>query len=445
MDLLDESAGATGADTPLHILSGSFRSISLALLAFYPLNRTLEHVTTVPAFGPHQYLALNAGKDVVYTTSWADPPILSSWSLLRSEHGHGTLVEDVKHLNTVKITATSSYISVPPPYDFVYSTGGPTGEVHTLAPDGSFGEKIQQYLFVPEDELETTDKTPVALRYGSHGVEFSSSGYGFIPVLGTSTIEMYRRDSSTGRLDHVFSSRSPRGSESHDGPRHVKVHPNGKILYCLTEHNNLLDVYEINSTQGSLTYLTSHSILPLHVNPGGADDPKFRGDTLMLTPPNEAFPAPVAIFTTTRGATSETRGWMSVFRLDKDGHVQESAPGGPAEEHEGRQKEEVTEAGVLRFETPTSGGRANALDIKLKSGKEGGYWILLTDDDQQADRVGAVRVLEWDGWGDGGEGKPSDLRVVAEWPKDGYRQEDETPGREEEQDFKGASHAIWLD
>lgn len=48
---------------------------------------------------------------------------------------------------------------------------------------------------------------------------------------------MYSHDSATGRLTHVVSVGSPRGKDAHDGPRHVKIHPNGKILYCVTEHS----------------------------------------------------------------------------------------------------------------------------------------------------------------------------------------------------------------
>ena len=100
-DLLPERMGATAADTPLYLLSGSFRSLSLALLAFYPTNRTLNHVSTVNAFGPHQYLALNRQKGVVYTTSWATPPILSCWNLKTGDDGS---VRSVEHLNTVQIS-----------------------------------------------------------------------------------------------------------------------------------------------------------------------------------------------------------------------------------------------------------------------------------------------------------------------------------------------------
>ena len=67
------------------------------------------------------------------------------------------------------VAATSSYITLPPPYSRAYSVGGPTGEVHLIDPDtGGFGEKLQQVLFVPESELEATDKTRVALVCHRH-------------------------------------------------------------------------------------------------------------------------------------------------------------------------------------------------------------------------------------------------------------------------------------
>ena len=61
-----------------------------------------------------------------------------------------------------------------------------------------------------------------------------------MPVLGSSTIEMYAHDRTSGHLAHLNSVRSPRGPEANDGPRHVKVHPNGKILYCVTEQCKFL-------------------------------------------------------------------------------------------------------------------------------------------------------------------------------------------------------------
>lgn len=164
----------------------------------------------------------------------------------------------------------------------------------------------------------------------------------------------------------------------------------------------------------------------------------------MLTPSSSAFPAPIALFTTTRGATPAQKGWLSAFRLDREGRVIAIRTSPPQDQTPLHDTTDTTEDIVaLRLETPTSSGKANALDIRSKhDGTSDGFWILLTDDDRAADEVGAVRVLEWDGWGPSSDG--AGLRVVAEWPAGGQA-EGELEEKEEESTFTGASHAIWLD
>ncbi|KAK1229455.1 hypothetical protein PQX77_007504 [Marasmius sp. AFHP31] len=416
---------ATVSSTTLHVISGSFRSLSLFLLAFSPLKRTLSLIQTIDAFGPHQYLATNARKDRVYATSWAQPPALYSWQVDRHEDHETTWRVD--NLNAAPITATSSYVILPPPYTHIYSAGGPTGEVHAVDPsNGGFGDKLQQVLFVPEDELEQADKTRKALRYGSHGVEFSVSlGLAFIPVLGTDSIEVYKWDKSSGSLTHLYSSPSPRGPSAHDGPRHVKIHPNGRILYCVTEHTNFLDSYSITPT--SLDYLSSQPIIPDTLL---SEQSRFRGDTLLLSPSTPSNPTPHSIWATTRGSKDSDKGWVSVFKLDDEGKF-------------------VSSSETERYEMPTSGGKAHAIDLYPKelvnepattandaSQIDGAVWMLLTDDSEFAasqEGGGGVRVLEWDGWGTGG------LKEVAGWP---------TPSdvpKEGEERMQGGSHAIWLD
>jgi hypothetical protein len=51
-------------------------------------------------------------------------------------------------------------------------------------------------------------------------------------------IEIYKR-AEDGSLIHIDSSPAPHrasGVLEEDGPRHLKVHPNGRVLYCVTEH-----------------------------------------------------------------------------------------------------------------------------------------------------------------------------------------------------------------
>ncbi|KAL1670899.1 hypothetical protein EV122DRAFT_256866, partial [Schizophyllum commune] len=167
MDAAQVILGNPSQDSVFPILAGSFRSLSLFLLAFtYAPNNgssiSLVHQTDT-TFGPHQYIALNARRDRAYTTSWGSPPILSSWEIAREqqiEHWR------VAHINNAPITATSSYIALTPPSNgqHIYSMGGATGEVHTVDPEtGGFGKKVQEVLFVEDEELEKADKTRKAL------------------------------------------------------------------------------------------------------------------------------------------------------------------------------------------------------------------------------------------------------------------------------------------
>ncbi|TFK31814.1 hypothetical protein BDQ12DRAFT_659987 [Crucibulum laeve] len=505
-----------------HILSGSFRSLSLFLLAFTPppsssspsnsihqVNGTLKLIQTVHGHGPHQYLATNPARDRVYTTSWALPPRLASWTVQKGLNSEWR----VDLLDQVDITATSSYITLPPPYTHLYSVGGPTGEVHCVSraqgfvdggpgfldvaggspigsgPDttltGGFGKKIQEILFVPEDELERADKMHVALRYSSHGIELSAIEYAFVPVLGTKLIKMYVWEAD-GVLMWMSSNRSPREGIK-DGPRHVKVHPNGRVLYCVMEHSNYVDAYQI--TPPTLTYIALRSLIPpyLYASSSSTSPPpsppskpthapippasfpspspdkpsrdelthSYRGDTLLLIP-SSSSPAPSTLFVTTRGAKEDVRGWIGVFPLDGEGMFADADVDEEGEEEEGKKRRKP-----VYWQTPTSGGKANAIDLLPKSpsslsssssasgsDSEKGVYILLTDDSDAAavgGGGGGVRVLEWDGWGsaslhDGGE--QLEIRVVAEWPLPG----DRTGQQEgEEEKMMGGSHAIWLD
>lgn len=141
----------------------------------------------------------------------------------------------------------------------------------------------------------------------------------------------------------------------------------------------------------------------------------------MLSQPAADSPNPKVLITTTRGSEPELRGWLSIFSLDELGRFSDL----PSEDT------------VERYQTPTSGGKANAIDLLAKDISGVGLWILLTDDDDvtaSTSGTGAIRVLEWDGWGTGG------VKVVAEWPSERDEMQDSNAEK-----IQGASHAIWLD
>ena len=81
--------------------TGSFKAAALYLLAFDPIQRTLNVVTTVDAFGPHQYLCSNRERTRIYATTWATPPILSSFAVGPSAEDN--TVPAIRHLNNVDI------------------------------------------------------------------------------------------------------------------------------------------------------------------------------------------------------------------------------------------------------------------------------------------------------------------------------------------------------
>jgi hypothetical protein len=106
---LQQALNASASPTH-HILAGSFRSISLFLLAFSPVQLTLDLVQTIPAFGPHQYIGLGPhtqGGDVrhAYTTSWALPPQLQSWAIEQQPDGLR-----VRFVDSVDISASRSIL-----------------------------------------------------------------------------------------------------------------------------------------------------------------------------------------------------------------------------------------------------------------------------------------------------------------------------------------------
>lgn len=131
--------------------------------------------------------------------------------------------------------------------------------------------------------------------------------------------------------------------------------PYFSTIYLVHLSANLIDLYEINpnTTSPSLKHVASRSLLPDHLTTSSR---QFRGDTLLLTPPTPAHPSPYALFATTRGSTSATRGWLSIFALDDNGYFlneQKDANGHPTEV-------------VIRHETGSSGGKANAIDLLTK-------------------------------------------------------------------------------
>ncbi|EGG10784.1 uncharacterized protein MELLADRAFT_93461 [Melampsora larici-populina 98AG31] len=382
----------------LNTHTGSFNSTSLYLLAFDRSSSKLSVCLTVPAYGPHQYLYYDRTRQRVYATTWALPAQLSSWSI------------DLKSLklelvNTVPITSTSSYITMND--QTLYSVGGPTGELHRLDKDsGLIEEKIQEILFVPPSDLINEDRTRKALRYGSHAIEINRiTNQAFVAHLGHNSIFMYEVDPDTKTLRLITETKSPR---PHDGPRHCVISEDGRWLYVVTEHTQFIDLYKIEPD--SLVYQTSTSIIPSDQSLDISFDPDdYRGDTIRILPTllkqtlfasttdKETWMSKNYIFATTRGKDPQHPGVLAV--LEQDSNYLKL---------------------LSLWPTPTSGGKANAIEFRIHGDEnDSRILIVLTDDE-----VGWVMVLEWNPFFE------APIKLISKTLID-------EPGI-------GASHAVWL-
>ncbi len=392
----------------------------------------------------------------------------------------GTLA-DVQHSHA-RTAATSSYVHVqPPPFSslttpsyglppsdggvtrFLYSAGGPTGEVHAIDPESGAllsapltqtdeHRPLQEFVFLRDASpaaLAKADKTRKALRYGAHSVDVGRGGVAYVADLGRDAILLYdvvgfeSAGASIGRGDPANEEKEPGTFElvgevpavrAGDGPRHVVPSPDGRWAFSVTEHTSYVDVWAVDwpaieqvrrdpsQADDALLGKTLRHVQSLGLLPAGADRHDYRGDTVRLSPDG------ASVLASTRGKTSKTKGIVRAWKLRAAAAAQEAdAP--------------VQEEPLFTYETPTSGGKANAIEFARRFGGAQGAQAaaaastasisdtadlaVLTDDEQ-----GYVLVLEWDG-------EQLVEKARTKLPGKGWKQLGE--GEEE-----GASHAVWL-
>lgn len=109
----------------------------------------------------------------------------------------------------------------------------------------------------------------------------------------------------------------------------------------------------------------------LNASLAGLDRHSYRGNTLRVSRDGQY------LFASTRGASKETRGYVTAFQLDADGKL-------------------ASTDAVAYHETPTSCGIAGAIEPAFWKGSEGiagQDYLLHVDED-----AGFVRVVGWSGF-----------------------------------------------
>ena len=352
-----------------HFLVGTFNTpeINKFTLSIQPyLKHTVHVIHRSNAVGSHSWLHLSEDKHVLYATTWTDPPSLVAYAIKAPNQIH--------QINRVQTAARSGYVTAS--NVAVYSVGGASGEVFAIDPStGGFKitsperrsyQPLQKLSFV-EDIPQQDDGSVMdfgGLRHGAHSADLSPDGRSlYVADIGRNCIFTYSVDPSDGTVTLEEKHLSPR---SHDGPRHTWPHPNGRYLYCLQEHSAMVDVFEIGGHGVRLKHVQGVKIIPPE-----ADEKDFWADEVRTS--RSSGSKPKYLFTSTRGLEKTQKGYVAAFRLTEEGTID----GG--------------EAGLIAmWETPTSGGWANA--IQPGPTVDGIEYLALTDSED-----GLVMVLCWDG------------------------------------------------
>ncbi|GAA6046442.1 hypothetical protein JCM3770_004926 [Rhodotorula araucariae] len=349
----------SAASATRYLLVGTFNTNLIATLAFDPESKTLAVVAENEGQAPHSWLALNTAKDRLYATSWTEPPGLASYAIRPSSSDPAIPV--VSHLNSVQTAARSGYVCVSP--TTAYSAGGPTGEVFRINGEtGAFEGELQRLDFVGEDRQKDDGGVMDfgGLRHGSHSFDLSPDGkLAYVADIGRNAVFVFRVNAD-GTLTQTEKSIAPRAT---DGPRHVTPHPNGRYVYSLQEHSSMVDTFEVDQTKGTLSHVNGVKIIPEDHSP-----------TLYWADEVRVSPSQKYLYCSTRGLEPSRRGWVAVYPLSPAGVPSSQAP-------------------LCLWETPTSGGWANAVEPAPSTyNGEGVEYVALTDSEE-----GLVMVLAWDG------------------------------------------------
>ncbi|KAF2766083.1 muconate cycloisomerase I, MLE [Teratosphaeria nubilosa] len=373
----------------MDFIVGSFNH-DLYTLHFQPPS-TLTILRSHPSIGGHSWLALSHTKTHLYCTAWTSPhPSIAAYKISSSGR-------QLDFLNAVRVKATSGYVCVSTTH--IYSAGGPTGEVFRLNPDGSIGDLVQELNFVDLEVVNQSEKRGDVphgdfggLRHGAHSVDLSPDGknlyiadigrnciwtYTINPSPSTSELRLNIPPGSSSATASPHENQTPHltlGSKHisprpHDGPRHTWPHPNGKILYSLQEHSSMVDLFTVSPDGVTLAHLTGVKIIPEDKDPKN-----YWADEVRLSAAGPDKTHPRYMYASTRGLKAETKGYVAVFPLHSDGTLQ-------------------SETALHIWETPTSGGIANAIEPAPASVEEAGAveYLAMTDSEE-----GWVFILNFD-------------------------------------------------
>lgn len=340
----------------MDFIVGTFNTTTLHTLRFTPSKGTrlasLKVLENHSAIGSHSWLALSPSRDYLYCTAWTEPPSVVSYRIdyAPSSDSDDKSGPSITYVNSATTASRSGYVAVHPSGGHLYSVGGPSGEVFTInQDDGSIGELVQTLSFIEEEPgVLDGDKRPHGdfggLRHGAHSVDVSPDGKSlFIADIGRNCVWTYSinldgtalaQGKQQQHLTYGGKNIAPRAT---DGPRHTTPHFHTRVLYSLQEHTSMVDAFRVEKDGVTLTHLSGVKIIPADKSPEDYWADEVRLSNRFFN--RNAFPG--YLYASTRGLKDETKGYVAAVQLDEHGELGKVAD---------------------IWETPTSGGWANAVE-----------------------------------------------------------------------------------
>jgi 6-phosphogluconolactonase len=205
--------------------------------------------------GPSTPLAVSSDRRFLYCGIRSQPFQVAAFAIDRSSGeltplGNAPLADSMAYIAT---DATGRWL-------FSASYGGSRVAVNPIGPDGRVG--------APQQVVPTEPKAHAIIPDPANQFVYSTS-------LGGDLIHRFHFDAETGALEGGEPAvRVAAGA----GPRHLRFHPNGRVLFLLNELNASLDVLAVEGADAPLRSLQTISALP----PGFSGKP--WGADLQVTP-----------------------------------------------------------------------------------------------------------------------------------------------------------------
>jgi 6-phosphogluconolactonase len=237
---------------------------SISLLAIDRATGALELIETVTipdvkASPTSMPLALSADRRFLHAALRSEPFTVASFAI---DSANGAL----RHLGNAPLDASMAYTTVDHTGRWLLCASYPAGKI-TVNPIG------------PDGHVTAPPKQIITDRPKAHCIVVDAANkHAYCSVLAQDLILQFNFDAATGAL--TPNSPAEIKTKAGAGPRHMALHPNGRLLFLITETTATIGSYAIDPANGTLKELHFVDMLApdykgeiaaadLHVTPDG--------------------------------------------------------------------------------------------------------------------------------------------------------------------------------